>query len=155
MSYREPDEVMTAGDAKLGADVRTMMFDGADADAKLGGDLLVRFGLSDETKDAPFGGRQIVNGRGLFRKGSCASRTLQQQSRERRADEVLPGADGLDGVDYVGQGAVFQHITLNPEVQGRIEDSFGFVHGEENDFDCDAVFLKCLRHGEAIFARHV
>jgi hypothetical protein len=76
MLDREFDQRVRTAEIEFDADIGAVVFDGAGADAQFGGDLFAGLVFGQQAQHAPFGARQAVKPRWLWRRGSGAAATL-------------------------------------------------------------------------------
>src|SRR5262245_39301536 len=118
---RKGEQGVFARQAEFGADVRAVMFDGADADEERVGDLLVAFRFGDQKQDAAFRSRQVIDRRSLLREFIGAVTARKQVVGKRWAEEALTGGDRFDAADDLVRRAVFDHESSGASVERGVE----------------------------------
>src|SRR5918997_5595491 len=98
----ELDQRMAAMQFEFGRDVVAVMFDGANADAQFSRDGTARLAFGDQFQNAAFGGCELFERgfRGSERGGAVAA--PDEIRRKRGADVILPGNNGLQTTDDLG-----------------------------------------------------
>jgi hypothetical protein len=96
------------------ADAGAVVFDGADAEAELVGDLLIRLVFGNQLEHAPFDGGQLGQPWLLGGQPGGAAAAIEQERSELRADIFLTGGHGANAMDDLGQRAVLEDVAFSP-----------------------------------------
>jgi hypothetical protein len=131
-------------------DVGAMSFGGVDADAEEGGDFFVALALGEELQDFAFA-RSEVGVRGFGRLGRVSG---IGGGRDACREVRLVTAKGIDGRDEDAVGAVFEDVAAGAGFDHLLNEIFGLVHGEDEDFGVGRRFANAASGVDTVEERH-
>src|SRR5436309_261426 len=117
----EFEQGVTSLKVQLQADVGAMIIDSAGAEIQLTRDLLAGLVLGDQFENATLHRGELGEARLLLRERAGACAPVDEVGGDRRAEVVSSGSHGPDAADNLGDGAVFEHVPFDSQIQRSVK----------------------------------
>jgi hypothetical protein len=145
------DEFGDGVEIELEHDIGAMGFGRVDTDTEEGGDFLIGLAFGEKLENLAFargeagtrGARSIQGGIGGVAGGGDAGGEIG-----------LVLTKGVDGGEEDAVGVVFEDVTAGAGVNDLLNEVFGFMHGEDEDFGIGRGFVNAASGLDAVEERH-
>ncbi len=132
------DELPDGVEAKFAHDGGPVGFRGFNADAEVGGNLLVAFAFGKELDDfalavGGFGGVRVSRG-GLCVWHALAAEALEQNLGNLRAEVMPSREDGFDGRCEVSASVGFENVAMRAGLNNLVNQAFGIMDRKNQNF---------------------